>query len=51
MIKGIIILTLLLGGLAYTFVYIVKTATPNDRQKYEEYMRWKERKKNGENKL
>ena len=46
MIKGLLILGALLGGLGYTFIWIVKTATPNDRHEYEAYMRWKERKKN-----
>lgn len=47
MIKGLLILAALLGGLGYTFIWIVKTATPNDKHEYEMYMRWKERKKNG----
>ena len=45
MIKGLLILGALLGGLGYTFIWIVKTATPNDKKQYEAYMRWKERKK------
>ena len=45
MIKGLLILAALLGGLGYTFIWIVKTATPNDKHEYEMYMRWKERKK------
>ena len=43
MIKGLIILTALLGLLMYALV--VATATPNDKEQYEAYMRWKERKK------
>ena len=45
MIKGLLILGALLGGLGYTFIWIVKTATPNDQKEYNRYMRWKERKK------
>ena len=44
MIKGLLILGALLGGLGYTFIWIVKTASPNDRHEYEAYMRWKKRK-------
>ena len=47
MIQGLLILGVLLGGLGYTFIWIVKTATPNDKEQYEAYMRWKERKRNG----
>ena len=47
MIKGYIILALLLAGLGYTFIWIVKTASPNDQKEYNRYMRWKERKKHG----
>ena len=45
MIKWILILMALLGLLMYGL--IVATATPNDREEYEAYMRWKERKKHG----
>jgi len=41
--KAIIILMILLGPLMYAL--IVATATPNDKEQYEAYMRWKERKK------
>ena len=41
MIKGLLILTALLGMLMYAL--IVATATPNDRDEYEAYMRYKER--------
>ena len=41
MIKGLLILTALLGLLM--FALIVATATPNDRDEYEAYMRYKER--------
>lgn len=47
MIKGYIILALLLAGLGFAFVRVVKTATPNDQKEYDRYMRWKERKKHG----
>ena len=49
MIQGLLILGVLLGGLGYTFIWIVKTASPNDRHEYEAYMRWKERKRNETN--
>ena len=39
--KAILILLAILGALA--FALIVATATPNDKQEYEAYMRWKER--------
>ena len=42
--KAILILTALLGLLMYAL--IVATATPADREQYEAYERWKERKKN-----
>ena len=42
MIKGLLILIALLGLLMYAL--IVATATPNDRDEYEAYMRYKERK-------
>ena len=42
MIKGLLILIALLGLLM--FALIVATATPNDRDEYEAYMRYKERK-------
>ena len=45
MIQELLILGALLGGLGYTFIWIVKTASPNDKHEYEAYMRWKERKK------
>lgn len=45
MIKAILILMALLGLLMYALV--VATATPNDKEQYEAYMRWKERKRNG----
>ena len=41
--KAIIILLVLLGLLAFGFV--VMTATPNDREQYEAYQRYKERQK------
>ena len=44
--KAIIILMVLLGLLM--FGLIVATATPNDREEYEAYMRWKERKHHDE---
>ena len=40
--KAILILIALLGLLMYAL--IVATATPNDREEYERYMRYKERK-------
>ena len=45
MIQGLLIFGVLLGGLGYTFIWIVKTASPNDQKEYDRYMRWKERKK------
>ena len=45
MIQELLILGALLGGLGYTFIWIVKTASPNDQKEYDRYMRWKERKK------
>lgn len=45
MIKWILILMALLGLLM--FGLIVATATPTDREEYERYMEWKERKRNG----
>ena len=41
MIKGLLILTALLGMVM--FALIVATAAPNDRDEYEAYMRYKER--------
>lgn len=41
MIKGLLILIALLGLLM--FALIVATATPNDKDEYERYMRYKER--------
>lgn len=49
MIQGLLILGALLGGLGYTFIWIVKTASPNDQKEYNRYMRWKERKKHETN--
>lgn len=43
--KALIILIALLGLLMYGL--IVMTATPSDKEQYEAYMRWKERKKHG----
>lgn len=43
MIKGLLILIILLGLLM--FALIVATATPNDREEYERYEAWKERRK------
>lgn len=40
--KAVLILIALLGLLMYAL--IVATATPNDRDEYEAYMRYKERK-------
>ena len=42
MIKALMILIALLGLLM--FALIVATATPNDKDEYEAYMRYKERK-------
>ena len=44
--KAIIILMVLLGLLM--FGLIVATATPNDQEEYEKYMRYKERKRRHE---
>ena len=44
--KAILILIALLGLLMYAL--IVATATPNDKDEYERYMRYKER-KHGQN--
>ena len=44
--KGILILMALLGALAFAF--IVATATPNDKEEYEAYQRYKERKRRHE---
>jgi hypothetical protein len=44
--KGLLILMALLGALM--FALIVATATPNDKQEYEAYMRYKERKRRHE---
>lgn len=41
--KAILILMVLLGLLAFGFV--VMTATPNDKEEYEAYQRYKERQK------
>ena len=43
MIKAILIMCALLGLLMYGL--IVATATPTDKEQYEAYMRWKERRK------
>ena len=42
--KAILILMVLLGLLMYGL--IVATATPTDKEEYERYMKWKERKRN-----
>ena len=47
MIKWILILMALLGLLM--FGLIVATATPTDKEEYERYMEWKERKRNETN--
>ena len=44
MIKALLILITLLG--IFCFVLVTVTATPSDRESYEAYERWKERKKN-----
>ena len=44
MIKGIMILMGILG--AIILVWVSATATPTDKEEYERYMKWKERKKN-----
>lgn len=44
--KGILILIAVLGALA--FALVVATATPNDREEYEKYMQYKERKRRHE---
>ena len=44
MIKGIMILMGILG--AIILVWVSATATPTDKEEYERYMEWKERKKN-----
>ena len=44
--KGILILIALLGLLM--FALVVATATPNDKQEYEAYLRYKERKRRHE---
>ena len=41
--KGILILMAILG--AVMFALVVATATPNDQQEYDAYMKWKERNK------
>lgn len=41
MIKGLLILTAILGMVMYAL--IVATATPADKDEYEAYMRYKER--------
>ena len=46
MIKWILILMALLGLLM--FGLIVATATPNDKEEYEKYMQYKERKRRHE---
>ena len=43
--KALIILAVLLALLMYGL--IVATSTPSDREQYEAYMKWKERKKDG----
>lgn len=42
MIKALLITMVLIGG--FCFAMVVATATPNDKEEYEAYMRWKERK-------
>ena len=44
MIKGIMILMGILG--AIILVWVSATATPTDKEEYERYMEWKERKRN-----
>lgn len=44
--KAIIILMAILGALM--FALIVATATPNDKEEYEAYLRYKERKRRHE---
>lgn len=44
MIKGIMILMGILG--AIILVWVSATATPKDKEEYERYMKWKERKRN-----
>lgn len=44
--KAILILIALLGLLM--FALVVATATPNDREEYEKYMQYKERKRGHE---
>lgn len=44
--KGILILIAVLGALA--FALVVATATPNDREEYDAYQRYKERKRRHE---
>ena len=41
--KGILILMAILGALM--FALVVATATPNDKEEYEAYLRYKERKR------
>lgn len=43
MIKAILILMVFLGLVAFALVTV--TATPNDKEEYEAYMRYKERQK------
>ena len=44
MIKGIMILMGILGEII--LVWVSATATPTDKEEYERYMEWKERKRN-----
>ena len=44
MVKGILIVMALIGALMYCL--IVATASPSDREQYEAYLRWKEKRKN-----
>ena len=44
MTKAILILMVILGVII--LVWVTATATPNDREEYERYMEWKERKRN-----
>lgn len=43
MIKGIMILMVILGVII--LVWVTATATPTDKEEYERYMEWKERKR------
>ena len=45
MVKAIIIILVLIGLLDYAL--IVATGKPSDKEQYEAYMKWKERRKDG----